>query len=41
MGRRAFEVLSVLMRGESLSRIREILPFQLVERQSSGPVGIP
>ncbi|RVU40225.1 LacI family transcriptional regulator [Rheinheimera riviphila] len=38
MGRRAFEVLSVLMRGESLTRIREILPFQLVERQSSGPV---
>ncbi|GGW84831.1 LacI family DNA-binding transcriptional regulator [Alteromonas halophila] len=37
MGRRAFNVLVQMIKQEPLKRSREILPFQLVERESSGP----
>ncbi|GAB3020732.1 LacI family DNA-binding transcriptional regulator [Bowmanella dokdonensis] len=37
MGRRAFEVLLQMISRQPLNRTREILPFTLVERQSSGP----
>ena len=37
MGRRAFNVLVQMIRQVPLKRSREILPFQLVERDSSGP----
>lgn len=38
MGRRAVEVLLQLIKRQPLKRSREILPFQLLERGSSGPV---
>ncbi|MDF2178608.1 LacI family DNA-binding transcriptional regulator [Aliiglaciecola sp. CAU 1673] len=37
MGRRAVEVLLQMIRREPLQRTREILPFTLLERQSTGP----
>lgn len=37
MGRRAVEVLIKKIRQEPLRRSREIMPFQLLERQSTGP----
>ena len=38
MGRRAVDVLVRMIRQEPLRRIREIMPFQLLERESTGPV---
>ncbi|AFT94254.1 MULTISPECIES: LacI family DNA-binding transcriptional regulator [Alteromonas] len=37
MGRRAVEILIKKIRQEPLRRSREIMPFQLLERQSTGP----
>lgn len=37
MGKRAVDVLVKMMKNEELTRKREILPFQLLERESSGP----
>jgi LacI family transcriptional regulator, repressor for deo operon, udp, cdd, tsx, nupC, and nupG len=37
MGRRAVEVLVSQIRKEPLTRSKEVLPFQLIERESSGP----
>lgn len=38
MGRRAVDVLAQLINRQPLQRTREILPFQLLERGSTGPV---
>ncbi|ALS99789.1 LacI family DNA-binding transcriptional regulator [Lacimicrobium alkaliphilum] len=38
MGRRAVEVLSRMINRQPLTRTREILPFSLIERHSTGPV---
>ncbi|GAC11795.1 LacI family DNA-binding transcriptional regulator [Paraglaciecola chathamensis] len=37
MGRRGMEILSDVINGVPLTRSSEMLPFQLLERQSSGP----
>lgn len=37
MGRCAVDVLVAMIQGEELPRNREVLPFRLIERQSSGP----
>jgi LacI family repressor for deo operon, udp, cdd, tsx, nupC, and nupG len=41
MGRRAVEVLIQQINRQPLTRTREILPFSLLERQSTGPVSKP
>ena len=40
MGRRGMEVLSDLINSIPLTRSSEMLPFQLLERQSSGPAPV-
>ena len=40
MGRRAVDVLVSQIRGEPLARSKEVLPFQLIERESSGPAPV-